>query len=201
MPVIESGRYIGGHSQTVEVNGQPLEVTAHFAHVRGHVRCVGLDIRGFSSVFGFEAPEDRGQVLPVQGRWTEITSLLVRGVHAAAVIEKASAGMRSGILAAIAEEVRPQIDAFLDRPAPRRRGPKAQLDDVALRDVVAPAYRAGGRKPVQAVRNALATSEQTRPIFRGVVSKDQASKAVVAARRRGFLPPADRSRRHMKEQA
>ena len=71
-----------------------------------------------------------------------------------------------------------------DEPDRPRRGPQRllSLDDLAT--VVAPAYLTGGRKPVVAVRDALAERK------RGSVTMDQARKAVVRAREAGIVPPA-----------
>src|SRR4051794_20146623 len=126
---------------TIEANGQPLDVTVHFARVGGRMTCVGLDIRSFRS-FGSNPPEGMSRLLPVGMNLTEITSPLLRAVPTATVIEKASADFRSGILGALDRQVgdlngmgvlgalagagRPQVNAILDGPSARRRGPKPQ---------------------------------------------------------------------------
>lgn len=216
MPVMDFGLYIGGYPTTIEANGQPLDVTVHFARVGGRMTCVGLDIRSFRS-FGSNPPEGMSRLLPVRMNLTEITSPLLRAVPTATVIEKASADFRSGILGALDRQVgdlngmgvlgalagagRPQVNAILDGPSARRRGPKPQLDDTALRDVVARAYLDAPSKRVQAVQEALRTSELTKGIFMGHESREQASKAVVAARCRHFIPPAKRGGKQGEEQS
>lgn len=217
MPTIESGLYLGGYVTTAQVDGQPLEVTVHFARVRGGVACVGLDVRSFTAAATVGPPEPMSTVLPVGVNLTKITSSVIRGVQTAQVIDAAAAGLRAGILDAVegrmedraqtdatagvpADDVRPRVEKFLDQPV-RRRGPDRQLSDTVLRDVVARAYLDAARKPAQAVRDALKASELTRHIFKGRVSDDQARKAVGAARRRGFIPPATLPRQHREEEA
>lgn len=216
MPKIDSGLYLGGYLTTTQVDGQPLEVTVHFARVRGRMTCVGLDVRSFTFAAGAEPPAVMSTILPVGMNLTKITSSVLRGVKTAEVVDAAAAKLSSGILdaidarteellqagapVAVAEEVRPRVDAILERPV-RRRGPIPQLNDTVLRDVVAQTYLNAARTPAQAVREALKTSDLTKDIFKGHVSDDQARKAVAAARRRHFIPPATQPRQHREEQA
>lgn len=192
--------YLGGPGMAVdvdvEVNGHQLKATVHFALVEARLTCVGFDVRSFT-----RGPE--GVIGPVGGAWTEITSPLLRGIRSAAVIAEAAVSERGRIhelyeqlqreypdlLAPefVREGIEPVIYGEDEKP---RRGPKPLLDDAALRDVVAPAYLMAARKPVQAVREALAAAI---PAYKGEVSSDIGRKAVSAARARGFIPPAKRS--------
>lgn len=174
--------------------------------------CVGLDVRSFWSPAGFDPPADRTLVRPVGEDWIEITSPLLRSVRTAEVIAAAFDASRAaidgalghviedlkalGVSDAVADELGPQLEHLLTPEAPKRRGPKPQLDETALRDVVAQAYLTAARKPVQAVRQALEDSGLLRP----PVTPDQARKAVVNARARGFIPPATRARTRAEEQ-
>lgn len=217
MPVVTRGRYLGRFPTTVEVNGRKLEVTAHFAAVGGRMTCVGLDVRSFWAPVGFEPPDDKESILPVGEEWVEITSPLVRGVKTAEVIDTAfkqgvaatavaldriadsldEAGASSTASPEELERVRTQVERLLSKEAPRRRGPKPLLGDDVLRDVVAKTYMGAPRKPVQAVREALAAAV---PAYKGEVSPDVARKAVATARARGFIPPASSGSRRQKEQ-
>jgi hypothetical protein len=205
---MDRGNYLGGWPTTVEVNGRQLEVTAHFAIVGGRMTCVGLDVRSFWSPIGFRPPEDKEQIFPVGLEWTEITSPLLRGVRTAEVIESAyetsGSAIRSvldsvvgslkeaGVPDGVADQMGPQLDALITKDIPgRRRGRKPLLDDDVLRDVVAKTYQEAPRKPVQAVREALAAAV---PAYKGAVSPDVARKAVATARARGFIPPANSGR-------
>ena len=66
-----------------------------------------------------------------------------------------------------------------------RRGRKPSLTPELL-ELVAHAYRAGGRSGVRSVQRALTED----PRFRGDATRDQAAKAVARARTKGLLPPA-----------
>ena len=71
-----------------------------------------------------------------------------------------------------------------------RRGPKSRLSPRLLQ-LVADAYRQGGHSAVRAVQRALdADPEFEGSGPEGEVTRAQASRAVVTARRDGYLPPA-----------
>ena len=146
-------------------------------------------------------------VRPTNDTFVEITSPIVRGLRTSEVIETAVAPMRD-LLRRLAKSLQSEpgfeavgsiVESRLeDGPPPgKRRGPQPLLDDAALRDVVAAAYRVATKRPVQAVRQALEESNALRP----PVTIDQARKAVAAARARGFIPPAKRPQAHKGDQA
>lgn len=199
-------RYLGGWPMIVEVGGRSLSVTVHLAVVRGRMTCVGIDVRSFSPKIGVRAPSELVDVEPMDGDWVEITSPLFRSVRTAEVIEAAVKQWQSGIgefveRAAVsalaighpelAEKLMDGIGRLVgeEPPVPPRRGPKPLLDETILRDVVAPTYLMAAKKPVQAVRLALAEAV---PAYKGNVSPDVARKAVATARARGFIPPVRR---------
>ncbi|WP_147251479.1 hypothetical protein [Blastococcus sp. TBT05-19] len=191
-----------------EVGDHVLLVWVHLALVNERVTCVGFDVRSFipkvyeagSAVAGWAH-----EMYPTNDNYVEITSPLIRGLKVAQIIERALTMMKSKdawderFLVAKAPttvdlssfDLQSVVDGFFTpADAGPRRGPKPQLDDEALRTVVAAAYRTGGRRPVQAVQAALEESGVLRP----PVTIDQARKAVAAARARGFIPPAKRGR-------
>lgn len=178
-----------------EAAGQPVDVGVHLAAIAGRVQCVGLDLR------------------TANGK--PITTMTVRRLRTAAVIEEAGAQVRDlmkvvleGVPEGTASDTNllmqaaamssvfdyvgepapaPKVDQMFEpAPAKRRRGPRPLLDDDALRGVVAPAYATGGSRPVQAVLQALIGDGR----LGGHVTIDQARKAVTSARTRGFIPPA-----------
>jgi hypothetical protein len=144
-----------------------------------------------------EAREPKRVVLPMNDQFVEITSPVVRGLRTSEVIEAAQAPLRD-VLGRLAEGLasRPDFEAMpahvgrlFGPPPAARRGPRPQLDDATLRDVVAGTYHLTAKRPVQAVRAALEESGALRP----PVTIDQARKAVATARARGFIAPAKRS--------
>jgi len=181
-PKQSKDRYRGRLGTTAESHGKTFYVTVHWGTVEGQVVCVGLDLRSFRSK-NSEAC-DLFDAKPITGGWTEITSPVVRGFRTAEIIEFARVATRD--LAAWAAPDRPEIARSYAAEARNRRGPTPQLDDDAIERIVAPAYRGGGRKPVQAVRQALEASG----LLRSPVTIDQARKAVMRARKQGALPPA-----------
>lgn len=79
----------------------------------------------------------------------------------------------------------------LNRPG-KRPGPQSSLTFELLRNVVAPAFRAGGRKGVVAVQRAMQEAGYPGSGPDGGVTIDQARKAVTKARRMRLLEPAGR---------
>lgn len=179
--------------------GQPLTVYVHPAEVGGHVVCVGLDLRAdddgaitTATVRGLRTAEVIESAL-AQGR--DILKVLVEGMPDEQEVTPdllVEAFRHVGVMEYAGEPslpaYRPAQDAGVEAYfAPRRRrGPTPLLDDDALRRIVAPAYRTGGSRPVQAVRAALLDSG----VLGDRVSREQAGKAVASARARGFIPPA-----------
>lgn len=84
-------------------------------------------------------------------------------------------------------------DVVKAEPPRSKPGPKPSLTTEILAGVVAPAYKAGGRKPVEAVRLALDSSGY--PPAGEAVTIDQARKAVRKARALGLIPGANRKPR------
>lgn len=156
-----------------------------------------------TAVAGWDTPSTAKAetvMLPTNETFVEITSPIVRSLRTSEVIESAVAPMRD-LLRKIADDLArldPRVEPIVNvveeqwgegSPPGKRRGPRPQLDDTVLREVVAATYRVAGKRPVQAVRKALEESGALRP----PVTIDQARKAVAAARARGFIPPAKRT--------
>lgn len=185
--------YVGRFPLEVEVAGRQVQVSAHLAMVRGRMTCVGIDVRSFEAPPAIE--DNRDDFRPLGDEWVEINSPVVRAVRVAEVIEQAfdrSRGLFRQALdgLTIADDV--ITDVFEPTPS-KRRGPKPALSDDVLRTVVAPAYLMAVKKPVVAVRAALDRSGLLPGAGPdGRVTPDQARKAVVTARARGFIPPAKR---------
>jgi hypothetical protein len=161
-----------------------------------------------ATIRALEAPptpdKPKPVMVPTNDRFVEVTSPIVRGLRTSEVIEAAQAPIRDLLLRVTrrmatapelalspeqADKTREVTEQFWAAPERPRRGPRPQLDDAVLQDVVAATYRVTAKRPVQAVRVALEESRALRP----PVTIDQARKAVAAARARGFLPPAKRS--------
>lgn len=177
--------YVGPVQVRTEAAGQPLVVDVHLAQARGRIVCVGLDVRAFTSGDGPNGTR------PLGDEWRPITSPVMRALPTATVIEQALSQVRDefGFVFGHLDrdkypELFSQVDGYFTPPA-GRRGPKPAINDETLHDVVAPAYRMGGRRPVQAVKEAL----EAAGVHKGRVSIDQARKAVAAARAKGFIPP------------
>lgn len=202
------GRYLAPVQVQADAGGQPVTVHVHLADVGGRVVCVGLDVRttGWqpltsSTVRGLRTAAIIEDALR-QGR--QILDVLLEGMPDQHTVspEVVSAAFAAASVIEVSgpsslETFRPELAAEVSElftPAPEdrpRRGPKPALDDDALRRVVAPAYRTGGSKPVRAVLAALEASGHLHP----PITIDQARKAVMSARARGFIPPAASSRR------
>jgi hypothetical protein len=199
------GLYCGSADTTVVINGSTFWVGVHMALVDGRFRCVGIDVRSFVEDLG-DSPR-RGVKRLTNDGWVAITSPVIRSLRVAEVIERAQRPMRDLLLETVdalteahgrpADEPPGQlVDHVLGRDKPRR-GPRPQLDDEALRDVVAAAYRLALNRPVQAVRLALEESGA----LRRPVTIDQARKAVATARAKGFIPPATPPRSRQEDQS
>ncbi len=90
--------------------------------------------------------------------------------------------------------LRDRTDSTTTEPKRRASSP---VDDETLQRVVAAAYRVGGRRPVHAVKEAL----EATGALSGPITIDQARRAVVRARARGFIPPAKSGAEREKDQA
>jgi hypothetical protein len=178
------GRYLGRSGEVIEVAGREVAVTAHWAEVDGNAVCVGLDLRTFSSRNAARC--DLNDAKPLQG-WAEVGTEVVRGLRVAEAVEQSRQDLLGLLSAAVAEA--PALRPVLSRkPEPHKRGPQTQWTPEVLREVVAPAYRAGGRKRAEAVQAALEA-------HRGeVVTYEQAKHGIRAARLAGLIAPANRKR-------
>lgn len=219
----QQDRYYGAVPTEVVIEGKVFWVNVHLAQVDGRFVCVGLDLRSFyeptpgvAEIAGEAPSAQRTQavirhlraqrsdgeaptvVVPTNDTFVEITSPIVRALRTSEVIETAQAPIRE-LLRQVADTfvremgLQGAADVILgpwQREVPKR-GPRPLLDEQALRDVVAATYRVSPKRPVQAVREALESSG----LLGSRVTIDQARKAVMAARARGFIPPAKRPAR------
>ncbi|SDY49604.1 hypothetical protein SAMN05660209_03020 [Geodermatophilus africanus] len=172
-----------------QIGDSRFYVGVHLALVRDRLVCVGLDLRALNlSDSLLTEPMDLRN-----GDWLEITSPVLRGLPLSETIDQALAGYRAVVeqLNASTEEAVTTHGeaAAVVTTEPKGRGPRPQLDDETLQRVVAAAYRVGGRRPVQAVKAAL----EATGALPGPVTIDQARRAVVRARARGFIPPVKAS--------
>jgi hypothetical protein len=185
---LSSPTYRGFVPLPIEISDRRFYVGVHLALVDERLICVGVDLRAVN--FGGLA----GQAMDLgNGDWAEITTSILRGLPLGEVVERALAEHRLVIEGTPESTQAPRVTAAgSSAPAarPAARGPRPLLDDVALSDIVGRAYRLGGRRPVQAVQEALERAD----VLPGPVTIDQARRAVVRARARGFLQPAKASR-------
>lgn len=178
----QSDRWISRTAERVKIDGHQFSVTVHWAMVGGQARCVGLDVRAFTSKNA--AKVDLSDAKPV-GEWAEITSPALRQVRVAELVE--SSRQTTAAMKAMLDALPPaQVQAISSKTGAKRKpGPESRWTDELLRDVIAPAYRTGGRKPSQAVLRALRAHLKD-----PLISADVARKAVQKARQAGYLPAA-----------
>lgn len=179
---VERGEYFGD-----------VELTLDIYRADGRLFCGGASLRTVAA-----APERTDIARQLSESNTlgpnvsaEVTARLWRRIPLGAVIDHALESIRTAperypqaspdVLALWRENA----DSEAARPKP---GPRTALTDELLATVVAPAYLAGGSKPVQAVREALEAAGYSK----GFVTIDQARKAVQRARKQGFLPAVQR---------
>lgn len=188
--------YVARAGKTVNIGGEDFYVRVHWGVVNGRAAVIGVDLRSFFSRQEARALEGITDARPVGGQWREVGTPAVRGLRLAEVAEATRSFLMHdpSWLEAFAPPTPSQRDvlrgaqvALADKPQPRR-GPPALLSDEELEQVVAVAYRQGGRRPVEAVREALTRLPQ----FKGRVTREQAKKAVQRARDKAFLPPTER---------
>lgn len=206
------GRYIGSCPAEIEILGSRFFVDVHFARVGDRFLCVGLDVRSFYDANNHPLDDDKYHpfrdrvrstgssldIRPINEDWVEVTSPVIRGLRPGEIIEAVQAAMRDLLREMlIKRDLDPDevVGEALPSKSPAQRGRRRVLSDVTLRDVVAPAYLTGGRKPVLAVRQALADAGE----YGGLVTIDNARKAVSAARRFGYIPPAAQGRRDQED--
>lgn len=176
-----------------------LLVTVHLAPVEGRLACIGADLRAFSGNRGDEAKSLRGRKPPRQ-----VNATIWRQIPLGELIEEAFAQERRSVEYFDRPPVRPRSPedeearrkrlaerkAELERTKPKR-GPKSSLTPQVL-DVVSKAYAVGGRRPVQAVRQALEDAGYPGAGPHKDVTIDQARKAVMKAREVGLIAPANK---------
>lgn len=164
----------------------------------GALFCGGLSIRTVPGAL--EASETLAKLseLNVLGPEVsaQVTARLLRQVPVGSLVESALDGARHTLRRYGDRLPAPMVDILsADAKAPRKGerkpGPIPALSDDMLATVVAPAYLAGGRAPTKAVRQALAEAG----FSNGLVTIDQARKAVARARRQGLIPPARTQRK------
>jgi hypothetical protein len=175
--------------------GAPYRVQVHFGKVRGRLACVGLDIRGFTS------DDTTRNIRPLDG-WDELNSPRLRALAIATFVEETrmlfldqSQAIQDqpdlwGLKDKSSQAAFKRASKALKASAPVRSGRPPMLTNEELRDLVAPAYLEGGRKPVQAVREALEHHGMPGAGHQGEVTIDQARKNVQRARQLGFIPKA-----------
>lgn len=119
----------------------------------------------------------------------ELTATIWRQIPIGALIDH-TMGMFRDALDKYGPRVPPELAdtwrQMADEVPQPKPGPKPGITPEMLAGVVAPAYLAGGRKPVVAVQEALKSAG----FSSGLVTIDQARKAVVRARQAGLIPPA-----------
>jgi hypothetical protein len=179
-----------------QIRGTRFYVGVHLAQVNDRLTCVGLDVRALNLGDSMlTLPFDLGN-----STWEEVSTPVLRGLPLRDVLDDALEQYRELVEGANSRahelfgerDVSPQSSG-----GSRRRGRPPQLSDEALERVVAAAYRMGGHRPVQAVQEALeGTGALPSP-----VTIDQARKAVLRARARGFIPPARTSDTQPDEQS
>jgi len=190
--------YLGFTTQPADVADTTLYLRVHWANRDGRAVVVGLDLRTFwSSTENGATQAILRAGLDVQPMG-EVNTAVLRGLRFADVVEE---GSRKVLEESLIEAPPPEDDdaraqrAALARAVAagkRRRGPRPAASDEDLERFVAAPYRAhltaGGRKPVQAAREAMQASGR----FGAAVTSGMASKAVERARRLGMIPPAER---------
>lgn len=155
------------------------------AQVNDRLTCVGLDIRALNLGDSMlTLPFDLGN-----STWEEVSTPVLRGLPLRDVLDDALEQYRElveGANSRAREVIGERNVTSPSSDGSRGRGRRPQLSDEVLERVVAAAYRLGGHRPVQAVQEAL----QSTGALPSQVTIDQARKAVLRARARGFIPPA-----------
>jgi hypothetical protein len=174
-------RYQVFSEDLVDIRGDAFKVRVHWAERDGRMVVVGLDLRAFHS--DVEAPAVRAILQGDQNLWFsggEVSVKVLRSLKFAEALDQSRGTLLEHLERAPAPapedaSARAAIrDAVEDTK--RRPGPKPVVSDDLLAQVVAPAYRAAPRKPVEAVREALEAA------LGEPVTRPQASKAVQRAR-------------------
>lgn len=183
--------------ELMEIDGETYQVRVHWARRNGRMAVVGFDMRAF-----FSEPEAPALKAILRGdgglHFTggEVTTSTLRAVRLAELTERSRRILLESLHAtpvAVGEEAERAAIAEGVEGTRQRPGPKPVVSEEVLERVVAPAYRNGGRRPVEAVREALVDANL--PGLNRHVTREQASKAVERARRLGIIPPAPRRTR------
>lgn len=192
-----AGGYQAFTTEAVDIDGEAYQVRVHWAQRGGRMVVVGLDVRAFFSEA--EAPAVQAILQGDAGlhfMGGEVTTSALRAVRFAEVAERSRRtlldSLKAAPVAAGEEAERTTLGEVLEDTR-RRPGPRPVVPDDVLAQVVSPAYANGGRKPVEAVREALTAANL--PGLGRTVSREQASKAVERARRLGLIPAATRRKR------
>lgn len=172
-------RYEVFSDNLTEIAGETFKVRVHWARRDGRMVVVGLDLRAFHS--DAEAPAVQAILQGDQNVWftgSEVSVRALRALKFSEALDQSRTTLLDHLDRAPAPEdvaVRAATREAVEG-ARKRPGPKPHVSDEMLAQVVAPAYLSGGRKPVEAVREALVVALGER------VSREQASKAVQRAR-------------------
>lgn len=184
-------------TQAVDIGGDPFQVRVHWAQRDGRLTVVGFDVRAF-----FSGAEDPAVKAILQGDTGlhflggEVTTSALRAVRFADLAEQSRRELLRSLGEApvvAGEEAERAALAQSVEGTRRAPGPRPVVSDEVLAQVVAPAHARGGRKPVEAVREALEAANL--PGLGRTVTREQASKAVQRARSQGLIPAATRRKR------
>jgi hypothetical protein len=169
-------------AQPVEVDGAVYDVTVHVATHDGTPVCVGVDVRGYKD------PDN-----PPADGWPEVNTRVLKALRLPDLVaqvwqlqlEASAAGPTLARGKAFGSWIGPAAEA-------PRRGRRRLLNADGL-VVVADAYQSTTRNRVDAVIEALTAhlGYETGP----EATRDQANKAIRAARDAGLLPPSNRTRK------
>ncbi|MFT4109903.1 hypothetical protein [Propionicimonas sp.] len=181
-------RYIGRHARPETIDGQEYEVAVHLATVDGAPVCVGVDVRATQLPLAGDPPPALG--------WAEVNTRVLKRLPLPQLVERAWRDHREITRAAASLAKGESFGVWRGpaQPAPSvpRRGRRPLLDTDGL-VVVATAYLSTTRGRVAAVQGALAAH-----LGETGATRDQANKAIKAARDAGLLPPASTQRRGTK---
>lgn len=185
-----TNRYQVFSDDLVDIGGDAFKVRVHWAERDGQMVVVGLDLRAFHSdaeAMGVQAILQGDQHLWFSG--AEVTVKALRALKFGEVLDRARTTLLESlgsVPVAAGEEVDRAATREAVKDTKRRPGPVPLVSDDLLAQLVAPAYKSGGRKPVEAVREALETALGER------VTREQASKAVQRARDMDLIPRPNR---------
>jgi hypothetical protein len=184
-------RGIDSIGNQVTLLGARFQIRVYFGEVGGRMVCVGIDLHAFEKErdglpeWAEELNSPRWRALPV-AETVETQRKLLLDTAQASLVQPERWGLTTSKDRAAMRATVKRIESL---NPPSGRGRKPLLSAEHLVEVVAPAYRGGGRKPVQAVREALEAAGVAGAGPSGEVTIDQARKAVARARHAELLPP------------